>query len=1027
MAVTSITCPFCSTLIDLQDQESVGKCPSCHQKLHGPVKGTRETPAFSLEPPGAKPYPKEKESMSTSSKNEDLRFLGPYRIVRNIGKGGMGFVYEAFDTRLNRTVALKTMEKSEGYHENVIQRFQQEARSAARLRHPHIVSVHDVGKDRGFDYFTMDLVEGVTLDRWAQGGSSLKSRVQVIEKVARALHYAHEQGVIHRDVKPGNIMMDSSGEPQIMDFGLARNTRDTKNLTIAGTILGTPAFMAPEQAMGTSSEIGPATDVWGLGIVLYEILTQKHPFETGNVYQTIYSVLHNEPDRPSKLNSEISRDLETILLKCLEKSTAKRYRSAELLADDLKAYLENRPIAARHTRWWEKILKQLDRSRAISMDEFVLEQQARQRAEAQRLELQTKVESESRKEWRLVFEDKFLGPNLDAHWEKCGGSHEILNGELRLWGGEPQILYLKIPIIGDIRIEFECRIEGPYIGDISCFLASMPLSNRKKACDSGYMFQYGAAGNSKSFIERPGCRLWERSESPIIGGTKYRVRVERVGSKLTWHVNDILIAEVEDSDPLTGPQRTSLGIYGWVSDAYYSNFKVHQLTVPMKEDILEIGQRQLGRGKESLAIQLFEEVLESSKDPVRCEQAAQGIKSAKHQLELKTNYARYNEQIRAGIPHAQLEIEGELVLKLSSGDASDLSCLKGLPLSIIVARNNHIANLEPLSEMTSLRRLDLQANKISNLDPIKKLNLETLTVGLNQLQKLCRFENANLTTLDCSNNLLKDIDPLEGGKLHWARFEVNNIESLDPLKGMPIKELLIDHNRIRDLTPLKNMVMSNLRCCGNQIESLEPIRDLPLNTLYCHHNPLRTLEPLLRKPPQTFFFDCDTIPDSELERAMSVWKTMNLVDHVRQVETLLKIRQKDIVGLKKLATRFQNHLYLFVPKFLDWDAAFNLAAECEAFLLTFESYQERRFIGTLKRSSLQVWIGLVMKDGKREWVTGESYDATKLKISDEQIKFLILESEKGKRFVGVTSRGNIAFSRGNGPGRLASIFKWKVN
>jgi len=276
--------------------------------------------------------------------------LGDYELLEEIGRGGQGVVFRARQKSLNRLVALKVIGLGQWATKVHVKRFRLEAEAAARLNHPCIVPIYDVGERDGACYFSMGLIEGGQLDAiLKREPMPIRCAVELIVKLARTVEYAHEHRILHRDIKPGNILLDGKGEPHLTDFGLARLVETESTVTRTMEVLGTPSYMAPEQAVGNNAAISKVTDVYGLGAVLYQLLTGQPPFAGGTTYETIKLVLDTDPRQPRQLNPKIDRDLSTICLKCLEKDPKRRYASALALAEDLEHWLKHEPIQARHT------------------------------------------------------------------------------------------------------------------------------------------------------------------------------------------------------------------------------------------------------------------------------------------------------------------------------------------------------------------------------------------------------------------------------------------------------------------------------------------------------------------------------------------------------------------------------------------------------------------------------------------------------------------------------------------------------
>ena len=298
---------------------------------------------------------------------ERIRYFGNYEVLEELARGGMGVVYKARQSTLKRIVALKLINAGTLATEEMVKRFKAEAEAAAGLDHPNIVPIHEIGAHQGQHYFSMALVDGPTLGQ-ALGHKPMVTRqaAKLLATVARAVHYAHQRGVLHRDLKPGNILLDAQGEPHLTDFGLAKLIQKESTLTHTHAVLGTPAYMSPEQARGDTKAVTTAADVYELGAVLYEALTGSPPFAGGTSLETIRQTLDQEPRRPSFYNPEADRDLETICLKCLEKEPACRYGSAEAVAEDLERWLRHEPIAARPTTIPTQIRKWVRRKPVVA-------------------------------------------------------------------------------------------------------------------------------------------------------------------------------------------------------------------------------------------------------------------------------------------------------------------------------------------------------------------------------------------------------------------------------------------------------------------------------------------------------------------------------------------------------------------------------------------------------------------------------------------------------------------------------------
>jgi serine/threonine-protein kinase len=283
---------------------------------------------------------------------EQLPQIPGYDVEAVLGRGGMGLVYKARHLKLNRRVAIKTILGGAYARASELERLTREAVAVAKLRHPNIVQVHDVGDLDGLPYYTMEYVEGGTLGQWLAGVPQPPRRAaELVAKLGRAVQTAHDKGIVHRDLKPANVLLTSDGTPKIADFGLAQQSDEDSSLTLIDVRVGTPSYMAPEQAAGDSASVGPSADVYALGAILYELLTGRPPFRAATATETLQQVVGQEPAPPRRLNAKVPRDVETICLKCLQKEPGRRYATAAALVDDLTRFVDGCPIAARPPSW----------------------------------------------------------------------------------------------------------------------------------------------------------------------------------------------------------------------------------------------------------------------------------------------------------------------------------------------------------------------------------------------------------------------------------------------------------------------------------------------------------------------------------------------------------------------------------------------------------------------------------------------------------------------------------------------------
>ena len=326
---TTRICPKCSKPLPSDSPE--GLCPGCLVQAAFASQTAVQPPASGvpdLELPATRTI-----NPATGMK---VKYFGDYELLEEIARGGMGVIWKARQNNLNRTVAIKMILAGKLAGPAEVQRFLREAEAAANLQHPNIVAIHEVGEHDGQHYFSMDYVEGRDLGAIVRNGAIPAQRAaRYVKSISEAIHFAHQRGTLHRDLKPQNVLIDAADQPRITDFGLAKIVAEDSGLTQSGAVMGSPSYMPPEQAAGRHDQVGPHSDVYALGAILYELLTGQPPFRGATALATLRTVLDTDPAPPRKIRPDVPLDLETICLKCLEKSPERRYHSARELAEDL--------------------------------------------------------------------------------------------------------------------------------------------------------------------------------------------------------------------------------------------------------------------------------------------------------------------------------------------------------------------------------------------------------------------------------------------------------------------------------------------------------------------------------------------------------------------------------------------------------------------------------------------------------------------------------------------------------------------
>lgn len=973
------------------------------------------------------------DSLKRSSTRKDILAIegGPkYRLRRKIAEGGMGVVYDAEDLHCQRRVALKMLPSAKKVNHDDRVQFVREARITARLEHPNIVPIHEVGRDIARHvYYTMKYVHGRSLTDILmdirRGEQSiieeypLSRLLGIFLKVCDAIAFSHSRGYLHCDIKPDNIMVGEFGEVIVTDWGLARRFRKqpdeergerfmqtatrfkTEHLldtaatagegveesvtkTSTGSIMGTPGFMAPERLLDDAA-IDERSDIYSLGATLYSILTLRSPVTGNEITEVLRKILggqitppaaFNDPDQmkamklalrenqfPHCPGGRIPAPLSDIVMRALSTNPDERYPFVAEMQKDIEAY-QNGQV------------------------------------------------------WYLVVKDDFTDSQaFSSRWECAGGTWELGPGELRAYGGEPQLLIFKKDLPGDVRIEFECRQESAYLNDISCFIGASRLPNPREMPYTGYEFKFGGFDNSMNMLVRSDHRLWTEISSPIERGKTYRVMAERVGARLRLVVNQREIFNVVDPAPLSGGDHCVVGLFGWIADTRYRQVRIYYRGAAGWGDILDLADRQVQKGQYDMAVAMYNEVLETFADASRIERARQGIERAKHCRLIAAQTPDIQRQLEKAWPHTNVHVSmtGEgLVVDIADGEVEDLEPLRGLPIVTLYCQNNRIRSLEPLRGIRlgtlncsgnpvedlspladmPLRTLLCERCGVKSLDPLRNLPLSTLFVGGNPLDSLEPLRGKDLSSLNAWRAGIRDLGPLRGMRLSSLTVNANsisdlgplsgmplvmlnvagneNIEDLSPLRGMRLKVLHIGRNRIASLQPLEGMKLGILTCTGNRITDLRSLKDMTLDVLTCGNNLLKHLVPFIYDPPEDFSFDCDTLSDAELKRALAAWRRRPETAHLAlQVEVLLAIRTGERETLRRFARRWRDRYFLHVPKFVPWNQANALCREMGARLVEIPDTLTQGVLESMFTVGCWAWMGLECTETGLRWLSGQ--------------------------------------------------------
>ena len=635
------------------------------------------------------------------------------------------------------------------------------------------------------------------------------------------------------------------------------------------------------------------------------------------------------------------------------------------------------------------------------------------KAEEEKRRLEERTAAERQRHWRLVFQEDFSNQKNLTRWT-IQGDWECKNSELCIRGKEGLVATLNTPIPGDVRLVFDCHLESAFLSDVSCFLCASHQPESVAAYATGYLFQYGAIQNRRTLLTFDDKVLWNQPSSPLVRGKTYHVDAQKIGNRLILNVDDNTILDVREQNSLSGAEHAFVGLHSWGTEAYFSNVKVYTRDSAVHADLLECAEDFLSRGDYSTAKGLFQEVVNSSQNLQRTEQAKHGLSKALKRIGLTAEFSSIKKRLLKIWPKAVIQLDSRgILVHINASGIDDLSPLQGLPLSEISCDNNRITNLNPLKGMTGLKKLSCFKNQIASLEPLQGMNLEflecsdnqissldplrgmelkhlacaknqlsnieplrgmkldILACACNKIESLAPLRNMGLLRLSCPNNRVKSLEPLRGVSLDFINCSYNQIHDLEPLRGMGLSELRCNGNRITSLAPLQGMLLNSLRCASNQIESLDPLQEMTLSILSCHDNPIPSIRPLLKHLPRGLYVSLENLAVSEQRELRAHVETPGFAELLRSAEILFHVKQKNYDKIRSMAQPFGNHRYLLVPKECTCLEAKAICELLGGHLAVIRSRKENDFLRAHVREGSYCWIGLYFNNNTLTWITGE--------------------------------------------------------